>query len=64
MILDPIGCRDECGRHAKDESEAEARAWTRMVIGKGWRCPDCTRELEIVNHTYGECPKLQFDEGF
>lgn len=63
-MADAIRCRDACGAHVADMDEALAKAWTFLEISKGWRCPDCARELNRVNTQYTESDSGDNVQGF
>lgn len=44
-----IGCRDECGKQTT-ESGAAQTGWQFLPIQNRWRCPECWRALEKLNH--------------
>lgn len=54
MPSDPLRCCDGCKREVADMSEALAKAWHYLEISKRWRCPDCARELDVVNELYSK----------
>lgn len=50
MSKEPLRCCDGCGRTVADTAEAEAKAWQFLEISKRYRCPQCVRDLNRVNH--------------
>jgi len=48
LNLDLITCRDGCKRTV-DVHEAERAGWTLLPSQNRWRCPVCSRALDLAN---------------